>query len=145
MIADAQRAFESRWTLQSLRRVNPELYVRFTEQQEITAEAQVTGSDSERRAQEEALERGWRALVTAMQNQPENAYLTGLDGRTGLRVAISEQLAVRVVEQDGERMIHLTPDEVATLLASVQGIALIKQLLPGAVLTDLYPGEPRGE
>jgi hypothetical protein len=62
-------------------------------------------------------------------------------------VAIGDQIAARdrVRELHGERVIWLTPAEVATLLSSTQTIASMKRLFPGAELIDLYPAEPKSE
>lgn len=149
LVSEAARPFESRWTLRALYAEDKELYLRFREQQALWSEALVTGSEIDIEDQTAAMCRGWHAIARRMEEAgaPDDAYLIGVDPNTGMRVAIGDQLAARdrVREIDGEKTIWLTPHEVATLLASTQVIASLKNLFPGAELIDLYPSEPRSE
>lgn len=142
-VSDAARPYESRWTLRALQSLDPDLHARFREQQDLWHAALVTGDDDEVREQTEAMCRGWSAICRRMEGQPDDSYLLGTDPRTGLKVAISAQQAAmdRVREVHGERVVWVTPDEVATLLSAQQGIASIKGAFPGAQLIDLYPEE----
>lgn len=146
LVSAAARSFESRWTLRSLLSVDPELHGKLLAQQALWHEALVTGASDEVSEQTSAMCRGWRAVTERMEkaDAPDDAYLLGVCPKTGLRVAIGDQTAAmdRVREVHGEKVVWMTPGEVATLLAGTQAIATVKQAFPGAELIDLYPTEP---
>lgn len=167
----AAAAFESRWTLRALRRVDGELCEAIEDQLSLFHEALVTASDEALIVEHgEAMCRGWSAAVRRMESaaEPDDAYLLGICVKTGLKVAISDQRAAsaRVREVHGERAIFMTPDEAAAMVAGLQGIAAVKALWPnsevievrgkGALavppeaggppgLVELYPDEPAQE
>jgi hypothetical protein len=147
LVSDAARAFESRWTLRALWRVDPDLHAMFLEQQALWNQALVAGSDAEIEEQTAAMCRGWAAITRRLveAEAPDDAYLLGRCPKTGLAVAIGDQLAAmdRVRELHGEQIVWLTPAEVATLLAGTQALAELRQVFPGAEIIDLYPTEPR--
>lgn len=156
-VAAAAAAFESRWTMLSLRRVDADLAANLTAQRELWHEAQflyrsrADGHD-ELLAQGAAMCRGYAAAVQAMEdaNAEDDAYMLGYDPKTGTTVAITPQKAVgdRVRELHGERVVLLSPDEVASLFGSIEGlkaIAAIKQRFPGAEIIEKYPDEPAKE
>jgi hypothetical protein len=67
--------------------------------------------------------------------------------RSGFRVAIGQQKAAakRVRELHGDRVVWVTPDEVAAIVANLEAfkpIAAIKRLFPGAEIVNVFPGEP---
>jgi hypothetical protein len=160
-VSEAARSFESRWTLRALKRVDPGLYALFVEQRGLWEAALVKGGEADVEAQTEAMCRGWLAVARRMEEAgaEDDAYLLGRDERTGLRVAIGDQLAamdrVREIEVPGaldendqpvmERVpvTWVTPDEVATLLAAQQELLRIKGAFVGAEIVDLYPTEPK--
>jgi hypothetical protein len=162
-VADAASAFESRWTLRALRRVDPGLHAGLLEQQGLLDEAIVTGSEADIEEQGAAMCRGWALAARRMADagEPDDAYLLGHDERTGLRVAIGDQLAARdrvreigvpgaLDENDQpvtERVpvIWITPDECASLLAAQQELLRIKGAFPGCEITDLYPNEIKAD
>jgi hypothetical protein len=145
-VSEAARAYERRWTVRALKSVDPELHARFIEQQQLWEQATVTGDKADLIEQTAAMVRGWRAITRRMEQAgaEDDAYLLRVDVRSGLRVAISAQQAAleRVQELHGERVVFVTPDECATLLAAQQAVASIKGWFPGAELLDLYPTEP---
>ena len=145
-VADAASAFESRWTLRALKRVDPELAALLSEQERLWGEALVTGSEAEIEEQTAAMCRGWAKVTARMQDEPDDAYLIGM-APNGLKVAIGNQRAAmaRVREMHGEAVIFVTPDECATMLAAQQELAKIKGAFPGAEIIDLYPRERRLE
>jgi hypothetical protein len=145
----ASSAFEARWTMLALKRVDTELYDALQEQQNLYYEATVQGNEDDIKTHAEALVRGYAAAVVTMEQarQPDDAYLIGR--HNGMVVVISGQKAVqtKLVEltTTGERAVLMSPDEVALLLGSMRGltaIAAIKQLFPGAEVIDRYPDEP---
>jgi hypothetical protein len=142
-------AFEARWTMLALKRVDSELYGALKEQQALYYEATVHGTSDDIEAQGRALARGYAAAVHAMQqaDYPDDAYLVGR--HNGMVVVISNQKATqsKLVElaSTGERAVLMSPDEVAVLMGSMRGltaIGAIKQLFPGAEVIDRYPDEP---
>lgn len=139
-VAKAETAFRSRWRLATLARLDPELHNLLCEQIELYDRAMVTGTDQDARDQADAMVRGWRAAVSALESplRPDDAYLTGWDPATNLFVVIAEcsgsGARAQIVSKDGERrkVIVVTPDEVAKIVAGVQLIAEAKSLFPDA-------------
>lgn len=151
-IMAAAEMFERRWSLRALQRVDPELHRLLLEQRDLTGDAMVRGELAEVDRQAAAMVRGWNAARAAMEaaSAPDDAYFVGVDHKTGTRVAIGERAAAgRVAEVHGQRCILVTPDEVATMMAGLEGfktIAAIKNALPGAEIIDIYPDQPaRGD
>lgn len=144
-VSEAAQIFERRWTLLHLRRLAPELARNLWLQSEQFNHACLTGTVGDIELQGGAMVRGWCAAVAMMEESGEvdSAYLVGRDPVSGLTVAIGAQkaAAARVVELYGGQIIHITPDEVATMFASVEGfksIGAIKQRFPGAELIGRY-------
>lgn len=148
-VSQAAVAFERRWTRSLLRRVDAGLARRLAEQVSLFDQATVTGSAREVEEHGAATCRGYAAAVAVMEasHEPDDAYMLGLDSKTGFRVAIGHQKAAadRVAEVEGKRVVFVSPDEVAAVLASVEGfkaIAAIKQFFPGAEVIDQFPDQP---
>lgn len=142
-------AFERRWTLAALKRVNPDLAQRLLEQRALFDQAVVTAPAEEIELHGAAMCRGYAAAVRALEaaQEPDDAYLIGKCPRTGYTIAIGEQKAAaeRVREIHGERVVWVTPDELASIMNSVEAfkpIAAIKRLFPGAEIIERYPDEP---
>jgi hypothetical protein len=133
----ASRAFESRWTLRSLRLVDPELHQTFVEQQQLWEDALVTGDKSDIVEQTAAMVRGWLAATRRMEKAGADdcACTIGQCANTGLKVAIGFQIAA--AERLAPGICFITPDEVAMLLASQREILKIKELFPGATVEDI--------
>ncbi|MBT7612335.1 MAG: hypothetical protein HN577_03885 [Rhodospirillaceae bacterium] len=145
-VAGAAEAFESRWTLNALRRNDPDLHQIFGEQQDLYHEALIRGSDHEVEEQAAAMCRGWAAVARAMDaaEAEDDAYLLGCHGGTGTRVAIGEQkhAIARVRELHGDKIIWITPDEVAALVGGMELLKAAKGVFPDAEVINLYPNEP---
>lgn len=146
LVAPAETAYRSRWRLSTLQRVNADLHQALSEQIDLYNQALVTGSDKECRVQSEAMVRGWRAACAALESPmlPDDAYLVGMDYNTGTRVVIAEQKAsvARVQVKDGERVVMVTPDEVARMVAGMGIFAEVKSLFPDAELLQIEKGNP---
>ena len=142
----AETAFRSRWRLGTLKRINANLHGLLLEQIDLFNTALVTGSDSEVRLQTEAMVRGWRAACAALEAplQADDAYLVGFDPNTGTRVVVAEQMAsvARVQSVAGERVVLVTPDEVARMVAGMAIVAEAKRLFPDAEIMQIAP-DPR--
>jgi hypothetical protein len=144
-VDEAALAFERRWTLAALNRVDADVYTRLRGQRALFDEAMLTGRVDEIELHGAAMVRGYRKAVEVMQQAaaPDDAYRIGQDPRSGLRVAIGEKAAAgRVRELYGD-MCCITPDEVAAILANLAAfkpIAAIKRLFPGAEVIDVRPG-----
>lgn len=148
-VADAAAPFESRWTLRALRGVDRELHDRLVEQQGLYHEAVVTGRLGDLEEHAAAMVRGWRVVVARMEQAQveDDAYLIGQCARTGTKVAIgsARQASARVREIHGDRVIWMTPDEVAVMMGGLQGIRTVeavKGFWPTAEIIELYPDEP---
>lgn len=145
----AAAAFESRWTMRALKRVDVELCQAVDEQRQLFHEAILTGEDDQIREHGEAMCRGWQATVVRMEQagEPDDSYMLGQSH--GVMVAIGSQrsASARVRELHGDRVVWLTPDEVAAMFAGLQGVAEVKALWPGAEITrvERYPDEPAQE
>jgi hypothetical protein len=136
MVAPAETAFRSRWRLQSLRRIDPELHALLVEQIGLYEQSLVTGSDDEAHDQAAAMVRGWRAACAAMESplQPDDAYLTGWDHNTNTIVVIAnvKDSGPRAERVLGQKVITITPDEVAKVVSGLNIIAEAKSLFPDA-------------
>jgi hypothetical protein len=89
--------------------------------------------------------RGWRAACAALEAPlaPDDAYLVGQDDNTGTKVIISDQRASvgRVQAVAGQRVIIVTPDEVARLVAGMDIIVQAKSFFPDAELVAINRAE----
>lgn len=136
MVALAEAAFRSRWRLQTLARVDPDLHNLLIEQMGLYDSAMVRGSDEDARTQADAMVRGWRAAVSALESplRSDDAYLVGFDGQTGIAVVIAEQAGsvARCQVRDGQKVITVTPDEVAKIVAGLSVVMEAKGLFPDA-------------
>lgn len=148
-VSTAALAFERRWTMAALKRVNPDLAIRLREQCLLFDRACVVGEVEEVSTQGAATCRGHAAAARVMEeaNEPDCSYLIGKCPRTGFTIAIGEQKAAaeRVREIHGERVVWVTPDELASIMNSIEAfklIAAIKRLFPGAEIIERYPDEP---
>jgi len=152
-IGEHAELYESRWTLNALRRVDPDLYEAFDDQRTMFHQAVLTGEDDNIvREHGEAMCRGWDAALARMEQSGavEDVVMLGQDFNTGTVVAIGNQKAAmsRVIELHGSNAVFLTPDEVAAMFAGLQGVAQVKALWPGAEITRVinkYPDEPAQE
>jgi hypothetical protein len=148
-VSTAALALERRWTMAALKRVDANLHRRLLEQRGLFDRATITGTADEIEVQGSAMCRGYAIAVTALEaaGAPDDAYVIGKCSRTGFTVAIGEQKAAaeRVREVHGERVVWVTPDEVASMLNAIEAfkpIATIKRMFPGAEIIERYPDEP---
>lgn len=148
-VTEAALYLEARWTYAALKRVDPDVWLRLHEQRNLFTEACITGRPRDIVDQGEALVRGYQVAVQVLEKAeaPDDAYMLGHDLVTGLTVAIGQQKAAvqRVREIHGNKVVWLTPDEVARMLAGVESfktIGAVKRLFPGAEILDRYPEEP---
>lgn len=144
-VSAAATPFESRWTWLALRRVDDQLGRRLHEQRGLFDQACVTGSVEEVETHGAAMCRGYAAAVRALEgaSEPDDAYQLGQDPVSGMKVAVGVQRAAveRVRTVHGSDVIWITPDEVATMLASVEAfkfVGAVKQLFPGAEIVKRY-------
>ena len=149
MVSQAAQAFEARWTLAALRRVDPDIAQRLQEQRDIFVEACVTGKPQDVLEHGSALCRGYVAASQALEDagEPDSAYLLGQCPQSGFRVAIGDQkaAAARVAAKYGSDVVWMTPDEVATLIVlarDLQQVIAIKRAFPGAEITKVQHSRP---
>ena len=146
-ITGAAEAFERRWTLAALWRVDPDLARRLEEQRALWLEASSVGDEEDIEVQGAALVRGFRAAVARMEERgaADDAYLVGRCPKTGLVVAVGHQKAAaeRVREVHGPDAIWISPDEVAELLAGLPGLKALfatKRAWPGSEVVAVRKG-----
>ena len=143
-VSEAAAPFESRWTLRALQRFDTDLHDRLVDQQQLYHQALIMGGANDVEEQSAAMCRGWAAVTRVMEAGaiPDDAYLLG--DHAGTRVAIGEQThaIARVRDLYGARVIWITPDEVAALVAGLEAFKTAKALWPDAETIRLYPGEP---
>lgn len=146
LVAPAETAYRSRWRLGTLKRLDPELHGLLVEQIDLFNMSLVTGTAQEARDHAAAMVRGWRAACGALEAplQADDAYLVGFDHNTGTRVVVAEQLSsvARVQGGPGERVILVTPDEVARMVAGMAVIAEAKRLFPDAEVMSVSDPTP---
>lgn len=149
LVAPAEAAFRCRWRLQTLERVDKDLHDRLIEQQALYDRALITGPDSEARDQAAAMVRGWRAAVAALESplRPDDSYMVGFDNRTHIAVVIAEQPGsqARVQVRDGQKVITVTPDEVAKIVAGLSVVMEAKGLFPDAEVVSFVGDDDREE
>lgn len=146
----AAAVFESRWTMRALRRVDAELCQAVDEQRSLFHEAILTGEDDQIREHGEAMCRGWQVAAVRMEQagEPDDAYLLGQHGGVMVAIAVQRSASARVRDLHGERVVFITPDEVAAMFAGMQSVAKVKALWPGAEIVsaiDRYPDNPAQE
>lgn len=148
MVGPAETAFRSRWRLSTLLRVNADLHAAINEQIDLYNTALVTGTDAEARLQSEAMVRGWRAACAALESPllADDAYLTGYDINTNTRVVIAEQQGSlgRVQRLNGDKVMIVTPDEVARMMAGMAVITEAKGFFPDAEIISFGPAAIAG-
>ena len=144
-ITEAATAYESRWTLAALHRVDPEIHGRLRRQTDFWQEASRRGSEDEIVAHGEALVRGYRRAVEVMttSGEADDAYVIGKDEASGLVIAIGHQVAAadRVAALYPDAL-FCSPDEIAGLLNQLGGfqtVAAIKRAWPGAMAQPQAP------
>lgn len=134
----------------TLRRVDADLHQALAEQIDLYNAALVTGTDQEARLQAAAMVRGWRAACAALESPllPDDSYFIGFCSRTGTRVVIAEQQASigRVQQVGNARVVMVTPDEVARMVAGMAVVMQAKNLFPDAEIMEvasnpLFEGE----
>jgi len=144
-ITAAATAYEARWTLAALARVEPDIHSRMQRQIALWATACRGDDDDEIVTQGEALVRGYRRAIEVMTTAgaEDDAYMLGSDEASGLRIAIGHQVAaadrVAALYPDA---VWLSPDEVAGILHSLDGFRFIleaKRHFPAAVTMPQRP------
>jgi hypothetical protein len=137
-VAEASRAFDSRWTMRALRRVDAALAAKFETALADWHETCLTGDDADIKEIGAGIVRGYSVIVAKMEAAAaeHDAYLRGVCLRTGTVVIISDNKACEDIGA-----IHLTPDEVASLVGGLETLKQAKAVFPGCEVIDCYPTE----
>lgn len=145
-VSDAARAFEARWMMLSLQRVDPELALALQQERDAFDQATIVGSCNEVENLGASVCRGFAAATKAMETAgaPDTAYLLGADPVTGFKLAIgmSKGSARRVRDIHGSGYTFCTPDELAAIIGAkiadgdrqADFVTSVKNLCPGAEL-----------
>lgn len=138
LVAPAENAFRSRWRLSTLERANADLHRMLVDQIGLYNAALVTGTATDAREHAAAMVRGWRAACAALESPllPDDSYQVGYDSFAGIRVVIADQRTSvgRAQSLNGERVVIVTPDEVATMIAGMTIMSEAKAFFPDAEL-----------
>jgi len=78
-VGEAALAFESRWTLAALNRVDADIYARLREQRALFDEAMGAGDADEIELHGAAMVRGYRARLLPSRRSPHASRCEGLD------------------------------------------------------------------
>ena len=136
LVTPAEMAFKSRWRMSTLERVDPDLAQALREQQALYDSAMLKGTDDDVRVQSEAMVRGWRAACQKMEHplQEDDAYFIGFDTFTGTKVCIADHkaCAARAQQVHGQKVLLVTPDEVAKLMGGMTALTQVKGAFPDA-------------
>lgn len=137
-VRDAEDSFLMRWRLSSLQRIDKELHDLLDEQRNLFEVALFGPNEAETELQAAATVRGWKAACSAMLaiSQPDDAWLYGTDPATGVVVAIGERGKPHVEMKDGQRLVYVTPDEVAKLVAGMGLLVEVKNAFPDAEVIE---------
>src|SRR6187402_1522734 len=131
-ISEAAQAFEMRWTMLTLQRVDADLAARLADQRNLWVEAVIRGARIDVDRQGAAMVRGYVAAAAALEaaDVPDEAYQVGRDPRSGIVVAIGAQKAAgeRAREAYGDKVIHITPDEIAALFGQIEALRTIGEV-----------------
>ncbi len=138
-VTELAAMYESRWTLHALELVDSELHAALTEQVDMFHEQLVTGEDEEIIDHGEAMCRGWRAAIVAMEqsNIADDAYLVGRFGDITIAVGRSAKSSQRVRDVHGENVVWLTPREVAGMFFRIREVEAVKALWPDAEIVNV--------
>lgn len=146
LVAPAENAFRSRWRLSTLKKVDADLCDRLVEQIGLYNQAMVTGTVTDAREQAQAMVRGWQAACAALESPllPDDAYQVGYDYESGTRVVVADHQGsvARVQAVKGERVVMVTPDEVARIVGGLGIIAEAKSFFPDAEIITARRGDP---
>ena len=145
-VTAAATAFEARWTLAALARVDSELHAKLTRQIGLWHAAMRGDSAHDLERQGQGLVRGYQRAAEAMalSGEADDAFYVGHDAASGLCIAIGHQMASAAHAQEAfPGAIFLTPDELAALVGramsvrDIEGIVAVKRAWPGAVVTKV--------
>lgn len=125
--------------MSTLERIDHELHGLLCEQNDLYSTALISGSTEELREQSGAMVRGWAAGCRAMEGQPADAYLTGIDWATKTRVVISDskQSIQHVPHEAGVRVLAVSPEEIAKLFGRMGVVSLVKDAFPDAEVISM--------
>lgn len=142
-VTAAATAFEARWTLAALSRVDAELHAKLSRQIGLWHAAMRGDSAHDLERQGQGLVRGYQRAAEAMalSGEADDAFYVGHDAASGLCIAIGHQMASAAHAQEAfPGAVFLTPDEIAALLGRIMGIdqvVAVKRAWPGAVVTSV--------
>lgn len=145
MVRPVEEAFRSRWRLSTLKRIDPELHGLLQEQIDLFESSLVTGTDAETREQAAAMVRGWEAAWRRLELEanPDDAYMAGYDEMTMTKVIIgpTAKSIARVQHIAGQRLVMITPDEVARLIGGMGALIEVKAVFPDSEVLSAAEAE----
>ncbi len=146
-VEQAREAYQCRYTMRQLKAVDPDLYQAIRDQDDdFTLIAVTAESDAEIVDYGESTIRGWTLARERMDDvaEPEGVCLIGLHDGTAVVISENKQSMARMREQYPQA-VHMTPEEVAQLVAGVETVAAVKRTFPGAEITAVRQKGDRQE
>jgi hypothetical protein len=137
--AEAARQFEQRWTMATLKAADPDLHEAVRDQMELLREAEAIGIAENIRMHGEAMCRGWRAAVDAMQGSgvAEDAVLIGEFGEIVVAIGRHQMAPQYLIERYGDRLAYLRPREVAAMYMHYRQAQSVKAIWPDAEIIEV--------
>jgi len=140
VVGEAEGAFRSRWRMSTLKRVDAELHQMLLEQIDLYSEDLMGGEQAPLQEQAAAMVRGWAAACRAMETQPDDAYLVGLDWATKTQVVISDSKQsfdlVKASAHPECVLVAMSPEEVARLVGGNRMARSVKQHFADAEILE---------
>lgn len=131
---NAAAMFETRWTMDALYRVAPDLPEAIEDQRSMFYEILVTGEDREIIEHGEAMCRGWAKAIETMEKSgiADDAYHIGTFGEVTVMIGREKTMPPWLREQYGNEVQYLNPREVAAMFMQIRHVEVVKALWPDA-------------
>lgn len=136
-VEQAREAYQCRYTMRQLKAVDPDLYQAIRDQDDdFTLIAITADSDADVVDYGESTIRGWTLARERMDDaaEPEGVCLIGLHDGTAVVISENKKSMDRMREQYPQA-VHMTPEEVAQLVAGMETVAAVKRAFEGAEIT----------
>ena len=138
-VGAARERFQSRYTMGRLKSLDPELHANLTEQDdEFTLVAVTEENPTEVIEFGESTIRGWQLALERMEalGEPVGVFHVGLCPKTGTAVVISDdKRSLERMREQYPEAVHMSPDEVATLVGGLGAVADVKRKFNGSEIT----------
>jgi hypothetical protein len=137
--AEAERAFEQRWTMAALMVADRDLHEAVCDQRWLLRAAEAAGDPADIIMHSEAMCRGWRAAAAAMKKAgvAGDAVMIGEFGEIVVAIGRSQTAPPYLIERYGERLAYLRPREVAAMYMHYRQAQSVKAIWPDAEIVEV--------